>query len=159
MKYFEFAEFYVRADIGHIGDIATVVGEVQPEVIFVDFIQHFGLPKSETRALQLSEALRQLKSLAMTTKSTMVVLSQVNRMSMTRSEKNPTLFDLKESGALEEQGDIVILLHFPWKFDAGKSDSRLELRVEKNRHGPIGLIEIDFDLKSGRMKSYGATGR
>src|SRR5262249_11107518 len=75
-----------------------------------------------------------------------VVAAQLNRESEHRSDRRPRLADLRESGSIEADADVVLLLHRP----DGKADE-LELDVAKNRNGPTGVVLLHHDRGTGRI--------
>ncbi len=114
------------------------------EVIFIDYI---GLIRSENSTIprheQIAEISRSLKSLAREIKIPVVVLSQVARVA---EQKEPTLADLRESGSIEQDADVVMFIHR--ERQSGSDDATVpveaKLIVAKQRNGPIGNVDIAF---------------
>lgn len=119
------------------GQIRHLVRTVGLRMVVVDYLQLMQAPKAENRQVAVSALSRGLKLLAKEFQITVVVLSQLNRGSEQRSDKKPTISDLRESGAIEQDADIVILIHRP---DMHEPDSpragEVDLIVDKNRGGP-----------------------
>ena len=115
-------------------------------VIVVDYLQLMGTEpgvRVENRVQQVSEFSRGLKSIAMDLGVPVVALAQLNRLSEQRDDKRPQLSDLRESGALEQDAHVVMLLYRP---NPGKHDDhQVILDVAKNRNGPKGLVSLTLD--------------
>ncbi|MCY0916985.1 replicative DNA helicase [Streptomyces sp. H27-G5] len=114
-------------------------------LVVVDYLQLMQAPKAESRQVAVSEMSRQLKLLAKEFQITVVVLAQLNRGPEQRQEKVPQVSDLRESGAIEQDADIVILLHRPDAYEresprAGEAD----FIVGKHRGGPTATITAAF---------------
>lgn len=122
----------------------------QRENIALAFVDYIGLisspiPKAE-RYLQLGHISGDAKSLAVELDIAVVLLSQLNRNVEDREDKRPRLSDLRESGALEQDADIVFLLYRPVYYDPKFRPADLtEMNVLKNRDGATGIIKLRFD--------------
>ncbi|MBA8793591.1 replicative DNA helicase [Friedmanniella endophytica] len=116
------------------------------KLVVIDYIQLMTSGKKvESRQLEVSEFSRQLKLLAKELGVPVVALSQLNRGPEQRTDKKPMLSDLRESGSLEQDADMVILLHRPDLYDkesdrAGEAD----MLVAKHRNGPTKDITVAF---------------
>jgi replicative DNA helicase len=92
----------------------------------------------ENRQQEVSKISRQLKAMAMDLNVAVIVLSQLNRAPESRQSKRPQLSDLRESGAIEQDADIVILLYRDEYYNPDSKDKGLaELIIAKNRNGPV----------------------
>jgi replicative DNA helicase len=111
--------------------------------IVVDYLQLMNQPHTDKRARHefVADMSRQLKILAMDMQIPVIALSQLNRASEARQDKMPMLSDLRESGAVEQDADVVILLH---REIMGENRDDLSMLVAKNRHGATGLAELTF---------------
>ncbi|MER6778424.1 MULTISPECIES: replicative DNA helicase [unclassified Streptomyces] len=114
-------------------------------LVIVDYLQLMQAPKAESRQVAVSEMSRQLKLLAKEFQITVVVLAQLNRGPEQRQEKVPQVSDLRESGSIEQDADIVVLLHRPDAYEkesprAGEAD----FIVGKHRGGPTATITTAF---------------
>ena len=111
--------------------------------IVVDYLQLMSQPAGDKRARHefVADMSRQLKVLAMDLDVPVIVLSQLNRSSESREDKMPGLHDLRESGAIEQDADVVILLH---REIIGDNKNRMLMAVAKNRRGDTGALEFDF---------------
>lgn len=119
------------------------------DVLAVDYIQLMtGRGRFENRTLELASISRSLKGLAKELNIPIVVLSQLSRAPEARSDKRPQLSDLRESGALEQDADVVGLIFREemYKVDdqPAESDGVAELIIAKQRNGPTGTIKLAF---------------
>jgi replicative DNA helicase len=123
------------------------------DLIVVDYLQLMTCGRRvESRQVEVSEMSRNLKLLAKELDVPVVALSQLNRGPEQRADKRPMLSDLRESGALEQDADLVILLHRPDMYDrddprAGEAD----LILAKNRGGPTGVVTVASQLHYSRF--------
>jgi replicative DNA helicase len=114
--------------------------------VIVDYLQLMSSPKRvENRQQEVSELSRSLKLLAKELELPVVALSQLNRGSEQRTDKRPMLSDLRESGSIEQDSDVVILLHREDQYEkesprAGEAD----LIVAKHRNGPTATVTVAF---------------
>jgi replicative DNA helicase len=118
-------------------------------VLAVDYIQLMtGRGRFENRTLELASISRSLKGLAKELNVPIVVLSQLSRAPEARSDKRPQLSDLRESGALEQDADVVVLIFREemYKHDdqPSENDGIAELIVAKQRNGPTGTVKLAF---------------
>ncbi len=117
-------------------------------LIIVDYLQLMkGPSKGDRRDLEIAEISRAMKSLAKELDIPVVALSQLNRMLEQRSEKRPLLSDLRESGALEQDADIVAFIYRDEVYNKDESNpnkGKAELIVAKNRNGAVGTAHFTF---------------
>jgi replicative DNA helicase len=116
------------------------------ELIIVDYLQLMTSPSSrrpDNRQQEVAEISRSLKLLAKELHVPVIALSQLNRNPEARADKRPQLSDLRESGTLEQDSDVVMLIH---RDDSDPEKKRqTELIVAKHRNGPTGTIRLDFE--------------
>jgi replicative DNA helicase len=115
-------------------------------MVIVDYLQLMSSGrKVESRQQEVSEFSRSLKLLAKELNIPVVAISQLNRGPEQRQDKRPLLADLRESGSLEQDSDVVVLIH---REDAYERDSaragEADLIVAKHRNGPTGTITVAF---------------
>ena len=107
--------------------------------------------KNENRAYELSQITRSLKSIAREFNVPIIALSQLSRNVETRIDKRPLLADLRESGSIEQDADLVLMLHKASlninKTDLNETISLTDLIIAKQRNGPTGTIQLLFDKK------------
>ena len=117
-------------------------------LIVVDYIQLMsGRGRFENRTLELASISRSLKGLAKELNVPIVVLSQLSRAPESRSDHRPQLSDLRESGALEQDADLVMLIYRDdvYNKDQNNPDAgTAELIVAKQRNGPTGVVRLAF---------------
>jgi len=122
-------------------------------LIVIDYLQLMTSGKKvESRQQEVSEFSRQLKLLAKELEVPVVAMSQLNRGPEQRTDKKPQLSDLRESGAIEQDADMVILLHRPDAFD--RDDPRggeADLILAKHRNGPTKTITVAHQLHLSRF--------
>ncbi len=123
------------------------------QLIVIDYIQLMTSGKKvESRQLEVSEFSRQIKLLAKELEVPVVALSQLNRGPEQRQDKRPQLADLRESGSLEQDADLVILLH---REDAYNRDSdrrgEADFIVAKHRNGQTGDVSVSFQGQYSRF--------
>ena len=100
----------------------------------------------ETRQLEIAEITRSLKMLAGDLNCAVLAVSQINRAVETRMDKRPLMSDLRESGAIEQDADVVMLLYRDevYKPDDANNHGEAEVNLAKNRHGPEGRVKLLF---------------
>ena len=115
-----------------------LVAETGAKVVFLDFLQTVDCTKEKNlvqREQQVARISRGLKALAKSLKITVVAACQLNRNAEARSDKVPSLADLRESGAIEQDADVVVLLHRPEFSDPTKEVGKIFIIIAKNRCG------------------------
>ena len=138
----------ITDNIGYgMEEIDYLVRNADPQfdVVILDYIQLCRLGRFHSRVDAITEYLRAIKELCVKHDFAAVVLSQINRGATDRRDRRPMLQDLKGSGSLEEHADTVMLLYWPYNNEQQCEDkNRFEILVEKQRHGSIGRVEVDF---------------
>jgi len=117
------------------------------DLIIIDYLQLMtSLKTKDNRQQEISEISRALKILAKDMKIPVVALSQLNRSLESRDDKRPRLSDLRESGAIEQDADLVMFIYRDEYYYNEKSDKPgiAEIIISKNRHGATGSIELGF---------------
>ena len=115
------------------------------KMVIIDYMQLMSSGKKvESRQLEVSEFSRQIKLLAKELELPVIALSQLNRGPEQRSDKKPMLSDLRESGSLEQDADMVVLLHREDVYDKDNRPGEADLIVAKHRNGPTGTITTAF---------------
>lgn len=117
-----------KADVGVV--VVDYLGLISPPA---------GTPRNDRR-VQVDAIAQGLKNLARDLNVPIVALSQLNRGIEGRATKEPTLADLRESGGIEQAGDVILLLHR----DKDTNPTDLEIHIRKNRHGEEGMFRLDF---------------
>lgn len=116
------------------------------ELIIIDYISYLSSYKrTENRQQEISSVSRSLKAIAKDFKIPVIAVAQINRGPEDRSNKRPLLSDLRESGSLEMDADIVCLLYRDSYYNKDSMDDTTEVSLEKQRNGPTGIIKLDFN--------------
>lgn len=144
------------SDLGDLGDVPLVVYDaagmtVQDikalslanrfDVIFIDYIQKIKVPRRQNRAEEVSDISSSLQAFARSTNIAVVALSQLSRAKKDEKNKPPALEDLRESGQIEQDGDVIMLLY---AVDADDPASDRRLRIAKSRDGELGYLTFGF---------------
>jgi replicative DNA helicase len=127
------------------------------KLIIIDYLQLMTSGKRvENRQQEVSEFSRQLKLLAKELNVPVVAISQLNRSPEQRSDKKPMLSDLRESGSIEQDADVVILLHREDLYDSQNRSGEADLIVAKHRNGPTRTITVSAQLHLARFTDMAA---
>lgn len=127
-------------------------------VIIIDYLQLITGSKGENRQQVVSDISRELKILAKDLKVPVIALSQLSRAVEQRQDKRPMLADLRESGSIEQDADIVAFLYRDAYYQKEQGDSQeannvTELILEKNRHGSLGTVKLYFHKEYTKFSS------
>lgn len=128
----------------------------QIEAIYVDYLQLMHIPNSENRQVEIATISRQLKGVARELNIPVVAMAQLNRMPEGRSDKRPLMSDLRESGAIEQDADVVLLIHREEYYHPEKDEVKglAELIIAKQRNGPTGTVQLSFNKKFTRFANF-----
>jgi replicative DNA helicase len=126
-------------------------------LIVIDYLQLMqGSPGSskENRATEISEISRSLKGLAKELNVPVIALSQLNRSLEQRPDKRPVMSDLRESGAIEQDADVIIFIYRDEVYNEDSTDKgTAEILIRKQRNGPIGMTRLAFLGKYTRFEN------
>ncbi len=139
-------------------------------LVVIDYLQLISSNKRENRVQEISEITRSLKNIAKEYNIPIVALSQLSRAVEQRDDKKPQLSDLRESGSIEQDADVVMFIyreeyyksrkepsegtpeHLKWQAEMEDCYNRADVIIAKQRHGPVGTIRLFFD---GRLTKFG----
>lgn len=141
-----------------VGDIETKVRSSLPlDLVVVD---HFGLVTPERGEENLytsaTNRVKRLQQLASSTGVPVLLLCQLNRGSESREDKRPRMSDLRDTGAVEECSDAILLLYREGYYNRTQADDRqiMEVNVAKNRHGQVGTVTLEFIPRLAMVKGF-----
>lgn len=128
-------------------------------LIVIDYLQLMQMPESrENRATEISEISRSLKALAKELSVPVIALSQLNRGLEQRVDKRPVMSDLRESGAIEQDADLIMFIYRDEVYNENSPDKGIaEIIVAKQRNGPIGKVRLTFLGKYTRFENFTST--
>lgn len=137
----------VRRVIKDHGDIGLII---------VDYLQFMHIPKkSENRVLEISEISRGLKAIAKEFNVPVIALSQLSRGVEGRLDKRPIMSDLRDSGAIEQDADLVAFVYRDEMYNKDSQDKgTAEIIIAKHRNGPTGVVRLDFKNHLARFSNH-----
>ena len=125
------------------------------DLIVVDYIQLMSMKKqTDSREREVSEISRLLKSIAKELRVPVVALSQLNRGVENRTNRKPLLSDLRESGSIEQDADLIVMLYRDEYYNQNSSQKgKIELIINKQRNGPTGSVILKWKPEYGRFEN------
>jgi len=132
----------------------------QLDLVLIDYVGLMsGRADADNRAQEISEMTRSLKALAKELHVPVIVLSQLNRSLEARADKRPIMSDLRESGAIEQDADVIMFIYRDEVYNKKPDNEGLaEIIVAKQRNGPIGDVKLTFIHKYTRFENHVSTG-
>ena len=125
-------------------------------LVLIDYLQLMQSRKSvESRQLEISDISRSLKALAKDLDIPIVAVSQLNRKVEDRPNKRPILADLRESGAIEQDADLIMFIYREYLYNQTEENKgKAELIIAKHRNGPTGRVELTFSEQYTKFQNY-----
>ena len=125
------------------------------DLIVIDYLQLMqgSSNNSDNRVQEVSEISRSLKALAREINCPVIALSQLSRAVESRPDKRPLLSDLRESGSIEQDADIVMFLYRDDYYNKEEQNNLMEVMVRKHRNGPTGDARLLARLQFGRFET------
>jgi replicative DNA helicase len=131
-------------------------------LVIIDYLQLMSSSntgKGENRATEVSEITRSLKALAKELNVPVIALSQLNRSLEQRPNKRPVMSDLRESGAIEQDADVIVFIYRDEHYNSDTPDKGVaEIIIGKQRNGPTGMVRLTFLGEYTRFENYAAPG-
>ncbi|HEX3082055.1 MAG TPA: replicative DNA helicase [Candidatus Saccharimonadia bacterium] len=143
--------------ITNVMEMRTKARRLQAEhglgLVIIDYLQLIsgGARSAEGRQQEVSEISRGLKGLARELNVPVIALSQLSRAVEARNPPIPQLSDLRDSGSIEQDADVVSFIYRPWYYDKEADEHVTEVLVKKHRNGPIGDVELYFHPEQRRF--------
>lgn len=147
----------IRSELPKDSDLSMdeIVNKSQPSLIVVDYLQLMnGTNASEGRVQEISQISRELKGLARDYECPVIALSQLSRNVEQRPNKRPVNADLRESGAIEQDADVVTFIYRDEIYNEDSADKGIaEIIIGKQRNGPVGTCRLAFMGKYTRFEN------
>jgi replicative DNA helicase len=123
-------------------------------ILFIDYLTliHSSQAYGGNSHSQVTEISRALKTMAKDFNCPVICLAQLNRSVESRANKRPMMSDIRESGSVEQDADVILFLYREFYYDKETENRSLEIIVSKNRNGPVGTIAVDYNEHTGLIE-------
>ncbi|WP_338786159.1 replicative DNA helicase [Metabacillus sp. FJAT-53654] len=123
-------------------------------IIFIDYLTLIQSSESYggNSHLQVTEISKSIKAMAKDFNCPVICLAQLNRSVESRANKRPMMSDIRESGSVEQDADLILFLYREAYYDKESQDRTLEIIVSKNRNGPVGTIAVNYNEHTGKIE-------
>ncbi|MFD2445461.1 DnaB-like helicase C-terminal domain-containing protein [Bacillus sp. CGMCC 1.16607] len=123
-------------------------------IIFIDYLTliHSSQSYGGNSHSQVTEISRSLKTMAKNFNCPLICLAQLNRSVESRAIKRPMMSDIRESGSVEQDADVILFLYREFYYEKKTQNHYLEIIVSKNRNGPVGQVAVNYNLNTGRIE-------
>jgi replicative DNA helicase len=125
-------------------------------ILFIDYLTliHSGQLYGGNAHLQVTEISKSLKALAKDFNCPVICLAQLNRSVESRVDKRPMMSDIRESGSVEQDADVILFLYRESYYEKETQNYSLEIIVSKNRNGPVATIQVNYNAHTGRIEDH-----
>ena len=125
-----------------------------PDLVVVDYLGIVSSDqKAENRQNEVSAITRQLRSIAREFRIPVIALAQLSRATVSRGDKRPTLTDLRDTGSIEQEADVVIFVHREGYYDPDSDPASGLLILAKQRNGPVGEVSVCWDMETASYRN------
>ena len=137
-----------------LADIVTKARALDADLIVVDYINLMAEDKISDNNTRIERLIRGLKMIAKDLNIPVLVLSQLNRKLEDRTDRRPQLADLRDSGALEQVGDVICAMYWEYKYDEEADPNQILLRILKQKTGEAKDIKLNWTPTSMKVRNY-----
>jgi replicative DNA helicase len=125
-------------------------------ILFIDYLTliHSGQFYGGNAHLQVTEISKSLKAMAKDFNCPVICLAQLNRSVESRADKRPMMSDIRESGSVEQDADVILFLYRDSYYEKETHNQNLEIIFSKNRNGPVASITVNYNKYTGRIVDY-----
>jgi replicative DNA helicase len=123
-------------------------------ILFIDYLTliHSSQSYGGNSHFQVTEISKSLKTMAKDFNCPVICLAQLNRSVESRANKRPMMSDIRESGSVEQDADVIMFLYREMYYDKESENRSLEIIVSKNRNGPVGTISVNYNEHTGKIE-------